>query len=323
MKKIKPLNQQTKDRIGIFISNRLGLISVLIVLIYLLLKYVFFILKNHYGNDHMISIVIIDSFNVLSNGVVVTGLSGLIIYLVRDQIITWIRGYGTIRTLHFTDLESCIKLLSEQINIYSHETSRAHITTLTPFMFSPAYIDHVFSDDQIGSVAYLEHKSQILKIKDYLQKYTDVFSAIVQSSDGAYDKTIIGKTSVPVIDQASYAYIKSAYEMDTDLPPGTTEISYHSNITEYTILIFSEFNPEFESEPSKFKFMMFIHYANHFKNLCCYICFDEPTIKNIYEFIQFRRSDVEASIVSNSANTPSTQEWKQFKQDIEQFLTSH
>ena len=69
--------------------------------------------------------------------------------------------------------------------------------------------------------------------------------------------------------------------------------------------------------------MMFIHYANHFKNLCGYICFDEPTIKNIYEFIQFRRSDVEASIVSNSANTPSTQEWKQFKQDIEQFLMSH
>lgn len=299
-----------------FINKYITLIALVAISVYLLLKFVFFTFKNTYRNDAFLINVFIDPISSLTDSIMTAALAALTLFVMKDTIARWFQ--RTVRTIHFSDFNTCVKLLAEEIDTFNKNIQSAHITTHTPLLFSEKLAEHILSANQNSNL--IDTQSDRLKeAVKYINIYNTTFEKIVESSHGAYDKTVIGKTRIPELDQATFDLLQGIYGLDENYPPGTCELSFHNNIGDYAIFIFSEINQKLISEPGKFKFMLFVHFANDYKSLCGFICFDQPTIQQHYEFLKLRKLNVEAKIIENDTTQTSNEEWGVFKSKIQQF----
>ena len=312
MEKINQKNlMRTMDKHPLFLAT-------IIVLLFFAFKYLFYNLKLVYGPSTLIGAVIIDPLSSVSETILTTGVAGLIIFIFRNRLKSWFDGYNLSTTSHFIDLEDCLRLLTDQLGVFHGKVKSAHITTVSPILFTPEFVDYVVSQDiNVEPEKNLQKK---IRTNRKLEDYNRLFGEIIQADDGAYDKTTIGKTGVDLLDNATFKLVKQLYDFDSENPPGTTEIGFQKSLSEHAVFIFSECSRFPNSEPERFHFMMVVHFANQYKNICGYICFDEKIIAQNYEFIRFKKRDVDGEIVSNHISVPSISEWSSFKRQIKSFL---
>jgi hypothetical protein len=112
----------------------------LILVFFFFIKYLFFKLKILYINSALFAAVIIDPHSAISDAVLTAAATGVIIFIIRDKLKTWIEGNNITTTSHFIDIEDCLRLLTDQIGTYKNKINRAHITTVAPLLFTPEYI---------------------------------------------------------------------------------------------------------------------------------------------------------------------------------------
>lgn len=274
--------------------------------------------KTRVGAGSMVGMFVEPVGNVLDNlfaGV----LFALLAYVMRDTLSEWLRGVRTVKTLHFNSLEQCLKLLSEAIANYRNNVAQAHITMVSPLFLSHEYISYYYDSDKRYAAEDLR-RAKKQRSKEYLHHFQEVMDLVIESGTGAYDKTLIGKTGIAGIDRATYQIAEKAYQMSDSAPPGTTELGFHSNLNEYATFIFGQCHKTLESEPIRFDFMLLVHFDTVFENLCGYICFDEETIKQNYEFLEFKNRSADKLVVSNNSNHLNQEEWSKFCSELRGFL---
>jgi hypothetical protein len=302
-----------------FVNKYITLIALFAVSIFLLLKFVFFTLKNTYREDPFLINVFLDPISSLTDSIMTAALAAIVLFVMKDTIARWFQ--RTVRTIHFSDLNTCVKLLAEEIDTFNKNIQSAHITTHTPILFSQKLAEHILSSNDNPNLNNTK-QDRLKEANKYIEIYNSTFKKIVESANGAYDKTVLGKTYIPTLDDATLNLLTDIYGLNDSHPPGTCELSFHNNIGDYAIFIFSEINQKLISEPGKFKFMLFVHFANDYKSLCGFICFDQPTIQQHYEFLKLRKINVEAKIVENETTQTTNSEWATFRDKLKQFFNS-
>jgi hypothetical protein len=126
-------------------------------------------------------------------------LLAVLAYALRDVIRDWLKDMRTVKTLHFNSLEECLKLLSAAIAAYEKDITEAHITISTPLLFSREYIRYYYeSRESRASSDILERTKR--QATQYLGQFQTVLEIVVETCDGAYDKTLLSETGIPTID---------------------------------------------------------------------------------------------------------------------------
>lgn len=266
---------------------------------YLGLRIILIMLQHKYGSETLISMYADPIANVL-DGVFAGVILAMFAYVIREDIKDWIDDVKHVETIHFNSLEECLHLLAHAISKYKNKIKASHITVDCPLFFSKTYINYYYNCDTSG---LHDGKTEISRRKciDFLNHYQAIADQIVLESDGAYDKTLIGKTGNTEIDFATYQIAEKMYQINERVFPGTTELGFHSNNNEYGTYIFGEcLNGN--SSPNKFHFMMLVHFDTEFKNLCGYICDDPDTIAQNYVFSDFKHKHADMRIISNNEN---------------------
>lgn len=288
------------------------------VLGYFVLRILVIELRRKYGADS-ISGLYIEPIGYVLDSVFAGVFFAMFAYVMREELTDWLSGIRQVKTMHFNSLEECLKLLSEAIVNYRDNISRAHITMVSPLFFSSEYTSYYY-DSKLRKASEDVLKSKKQRCNEYMHQFQDVIDLIIDSADGAYDKTLVGKTGIASIDRATYQIAASAYEIGTGIVPGTTELGFHSNLNEYATFIFGKCHKNLESEPISFDFMLLVHFDSTFENLCGYICFDEETIKQNYEFLVFKNDNADKLVISNKAKVLSQDEWSKFCSEFQRFL---
>jgi hypothetical protein len=284
-------------------------------------KYLLYKITNYYQDYEFILEGVIKPIISIVDSLLPTGITAVLIFYLKDKILNWLVGFGNVKTFHFITLEDCMKKLSEEISVYKSKIKSAHISTATPLLFTEEYIDYYYDNKKISyDDLEIETQNQIKRTKEYTQNYLNLYSQIVQSSIGAYDKSLFFKTNINEIDKSTFKEMNKIYSFDSEFPPGTTEISFQRKMHDSATFIFAECNQNFNPEPSDFKFMMTIQFADQYKKICGYICFDKKIIKQNYEFLNFKNFDNHLGIVSNHANEVSKTDWIVFSKAIREFF---
>lgn len=300
------------------IQMRWGIAAIASVLGYFIFRMVVIELRRKFGADSIIGLYI-EPIGYVLDSVFAGALFAMFAYVMREELSDWLSGIRQVKTRHFNSLEECLKLLSEAIANYRGNISRSHITIASPFFFSGEYASYYY-DSKLRKESEDAIKSKKQRCLEYMHQYQDVVDQIIESSDGAYDKTLLGKTGIASVDQATYQIAASAYKIGTGIVPGTTELGFHSNLNEYATFIFGKCQKKLESEPISFDFMLLVHFDSTFENLCGYICFDEETIKQNYEFLVFKNDNADKSIISNKAKVLSQDDWSKFCSEFQTFF---
>lgn len=285
---------------------------------YLVLRVLSIGLKGKLAPGSFVSLSVESLGNVLDNlfaGVLIAAVA----YVLRDVIRDWLLEVRTVKTLHFNSLEDCLKLLAEAISTYKENVERAHVTTVAPLLFSRDYVQYYYDSDSryVSGKLRQDKKDHCM---EYLHRFQEVMDRIVAVSEGAYDKTLLGRTGIARIDRSTLQLVSNAFEIGSGGLPGTSELGFHSNLNEYGTFIFGQCHKSLESEPVKFDFMLLVQFDTTFQNLCGYICFDGETIKQNYEFLSFKIHNADRMIVSNNSKPIVAKEWSEFCTDLKRFF---
>ena len=66
--------------------------------------------------------------------------------------------------------------------------------------------------------------------------------------------------------------------------------------------------------------MLLVHFDPKFENICGYICDDEATIEQNYQFVNFRWKNAEATIASNRDKATTPEAWTAFGTTVRKFF---
>ncbi|WP_148219734.1 hypothetical protein [Azospirillum sp. B510] len=183
--------------------------------------------------------------NTLDNMIAGLGFA-IVVWATKDSVRQFLEADRNFLTKPIDSIHALADALEQAVqrhrNAFRSEVESVQnifICIILPMHLSSKLVDHMCSpDDSLKEIT----KSRLNDFNAYINKVTD-------SSNGAYDIRVFGRTGLPVIDGATRAEIIAKYILP-GVFPGTSQLGLHYNRDEEGVIIFGECDL---SSPSKVK----------------------------------------------------------------------